>query len=262
MPPMRSMPPRRDVQRIVEDQVGRWKVQRRKRLRDSRQDREAPAECWPVVTVSREHGSLGSAVAEEAARLLGFSFWDQELVHHIARKSGAEAALVASLDERTRGAIEDFVSKLLVGVESSIAEYVRHVGRVVRTLERHGSAVVVGRGAQFILDPCFVFRVRVVCPEDVRVARIAYLHGLSRKEAERRVREVMRERRNFIRRHYDRDIAEPKHYDLVVNTGHLTVESAATIVADAYRAKFPTAEPADAGVPEPGVDSAPFNPQV
>jgi cytidylate kinase len=259
---MRSIPPRRDVQRIVEDQVGKWKVERKKRLRDSLHDSEAETEQWPLVTVSREHGSLGSAVAEAAARRLGFSFWDQELVHLIARETGAEEALVASLDERTQGAVEDFVSKLLVGVESSVAEYVRHVGRVVRTLERHGSAVVVGRGAQFILDPCYSFRVRVVCPPDICVARIAYLHGLSRKDAERRVREVMRERQSFIRRHYNRDIAEPTHYDLVVNTGYVSIESAARIVADAYGAKFPRAEPAKVGVPEPGIDSAPFNPQV
>jgi cytidylate kinase len=244
MAPVRSIPPRRDVQRIVEEQVGRWTVMRKRRCGS-----EAPAAAkdmpWPIITVSREHGSIGSAVAEETAKLLKYTFWDQELVHLIAKQSGAEEALVASLDEKNRGRVEDFVSRLLVGLETSIADYVGSVGRVARTLERHGSAVVVGRGAQYILDPRLVFRVRVVCPEDIRICRIAHLHRLTQKEAEKAVREVERQRKTFIRKHYDRDIADPNGYDLVVNTGHISIQAAADIVAAAYKVKFPEPKPAD-----------------
>jgi len=253
-----KMPNRRDVQRIVEEQVGRWAVQRQKRMRGEAPTSVATDAPWPLITVSREHGSLGSAVAEEVAKLLKYSFWDQELVHLIAKQSGAEEALVASVDEKTRGAIEEFVSRLLVGLETSVADYVGSVGRVVRTLEKHGSAVVVGRGANFVLDPRLVFRVRVVCPEDIRIDRIAELHGLNRKDAERHVREVGRQRRNFIRQHYDRDIADPNCYDLVINTGHISIQSAADIVVDAYRVKFPEPGPADVELSSRPPDSYPF----
>ena len=225
---MRSRPPPRDVQKLVEDQVRRWRLD--KQAREGGPDHP---ELWPLVTVSREHGSLGSAVAKHAADRLGFSFWDQEIVQLIALQTGAQEALVESLDERTRSALEDFVSEVLMGIESSVAEYVRQVARIVRTFDRHGSAVVVGRGAQFILDPVASFRVRVVCPYEIRVERIAELHKLSHRDAEREVRKAARDRQEFIRRHYQRDIGAPVHYDLVVNTGDISIESAADIVAAA-----------------------------
>jgi hypothetical protein len=259
MAPMRTMPPRRDVQRIVEEQVGRWSVMRRKRMSSEAPTATAPDQPWPVITVSREHGSIGSAVAEETAKLLKYSFWDQELVHLIAKQSGAEETLVASLDETTRGTVEDFVSRLLVGLETSVADYVGSVGRVVRTLDRHGSAVIVGRGAQFILDPSAVFRVRVVCPEDIRIGRIAHLHGLTRKEAEKRVREVERQRKSFIRKHYNQDIGDPTCYDLIVSTGHISIQSAADIVAAGYRVKYPEPRPALVDEFEPTPDSVAFD---
>jgi hypothetical protein len=190
---------------------------------------------------------------------LGFSFWDQELVHLIAQQTGAQELLVASLDERARNRIEDFICQLLIGVESSIAEYVGHVARLARTFERHGSAVIVGRGVQFILDPDFVFRVRVVCPEEIRMARIAELHSASPKEALRRVKEVERERALFIRRHFNRDIHASWQYDLVVNTGHLTVQTAAEAIVAGYKLKFPSPDRAEVQIPEQVLDSAPLN---
>ncbi len=256
MRPLPSRPPPRDVQRIVESQVRKWRIERDDRA--SLPDAELP---WPVVTVSREHGSLGSAVAARAAEVLGFSFWDQELVQLIAEQTGAEQTLVASLDERTRTGIEDFISELLMGIDGSVAEYVRHVARVVRTFERHGSAVVVGRGAQFIIAPGICFRVRVVCPEEIRAARIAALHGLGEKEAIKHVRAVERERIAFIRRHYSADVNDPSHYDLVINTGHVDVAAGAEILAACYGAKFPAPREAIVEIPERAVDSAPFHPK-
>jgi hypothetical protein len=164
---------------------------------------------------------------------------------------------MASLDERSRNIIEDFICRLLIGIESSIAEYVAHVAGLVRTFESHGAAVIVGRGAQYILDPESALRVRVVCPEEIRSARIAELRSCGHRDALRRVREVESERSSFIRRHYGRDIACASRYDLVVNTGYMSIETAAEIIAAAYGMKFPHFRSAKATVPNQTVARAP-----
>jgi cytidylate kinase len=220
----------KDARTLVEEQIGKWKA-------EAAGDRRPPRP-QPLITVSREFGSLGATVGRLAAQSLGFSYWDQELVHAVAEQTGAREALLMSLDERSRTRIEDFVAETLLGASGTVAEYVRQVIRVVRSIERHGGAVVVGRGAQFILVPGAALRVRAVCPSAKCVADYAAREGMSREEAERQIRQGERERRAFYRRHYEKDVAEPAHYDLVINTGSMTLEACAEIIVAAYRVKF------------------------
>jgi cytidylate kinase len=225
-------PAPRNAQKLVDEQVHKWEQGEKRRTAG-----EVP-EPWPLITVSREFGALGTATGERAAQKLGFSFWDREIVHAIAEQTGIQEALLASLDEQTRTRIEDFISESVFGAETTAAKYVRQVIRVVRTLERHGSAVVIGRGAQFILAPEAALRVRVVCPYEKRVAGFAEREGLSQREAERRLVQIERERQTFIRRHYEREVGDPLHYDIIVNTASIPPAAAADVLLAGYRSKF------------------------
>ena len=225
-------PAPRDAQRLVDEQVKKWEQGEKRRAGE-----QAP-EPWPLITVSREFGALGTATGEMVARKLGFSFWDQEIVHAIAEQTGIRKALLASLDEHTRTRIEDFIGESVFHAETTAAKYVRQLIRVVRTLERHGSAVVIGRGVQFILAPEAALRVRVVCPHEQRIAGYAQREGLTEREAERELARVERERQTFIRRHYGREVGDPIHYDIMVNTEGLPADRAADVLVAAYRSKF------------------------
>ena len=233
-------PAPRDAQKLVGDQVLRGEQGEKKRAGGE------AAEAWPLITVSREFGALGTTTGERAAHRLGFSFWDQEIVHTIAEQTGIQEALLASLDEQSRTRIEDFIAESVFGAGTTAAKYVRQVIRVVRTLERHGGAVVIGRGAQFILAPESALRVRVVCPLEQRVAGYAEREGLSQSEAERKMARVERERQTFIQRHYGRDVSDPSHYDIMANTENLSPDQAADVLVAAYRSKFGRL-PEDAG---------------
>jgi len=224
----------RTAHRLVEEQVRRWQLDSEASGRGA--DKE-PAP-WPLITLSREFGALGAATGRLVAEKLGFSFWDQEIVHAIVENTGAQETLLASLDERTRNAIEDVISENLGGVVGTASEYVRQVARVVRTIERHGGAVIIGRGAYFILAPDTTLRVRVVCPEATRIERFAERQGIGKRDAEKHVRRVEHERQVFNKRHYGKEVGDPLHYDLVLNTGWSTPEGAAEVVIAAYHAKF------------------------
>jgi len=227
-------PSPRDTQKLVEEQVRRWQLE--SKAKQARREK-VPAP-WPLVTVSREFGALGAAMGRVVADKLGFSFWDQEIVHAIVEHTGAQETLLASLDERTRNRLEDLVTENLGPTVGTVAEYVRQVTRVVRTIERHGGAVVMGRGAYFFLAPDAALRVRVVCPEAARIARFAEREGIDKHEAERRVRKLERERRSFNKQYFGKEVDDPHHFDVVVNTGWTTPEAAADVVVAAYGAKF------------------------
>ena len=105
--------------------------------------------------------------------------------------------------------------------------------RVIGTIGKHGKAIIVGRGANFVLPPENRFRVRIIAPRDRRVNCVAESYGISKDEAKRRVMRTESDRRAFIRKYFHSDIADPANYDMVLNTGTLSIESAAAAICSA-----------------------------
>jgi len=232
----RATHPHRNVKAIIEEQIRRWSLERDGR--GKRRGKQAAVEPWPVITMSREFGSLGAEVARQLADKLGFSLWDQELVNAVAKRTGLRKALVASLDEHVRGRVDDFVATLFTSPDATAAEYVRQVGIVVHALENNGAAVIVGRGGQFVVRPDRALRVRIVCPYAERARGYAEREGLTPGEARKEVSRVERERLHFYRKHYGVDVTRAVHYDLVLNTCELSLLGARNVVVAAYRSKF------------------------
>jgi hypothetical protein len=100
-------------------------------------------------------------------------------VHDIAARTGTSEKLVRALDEHTRGAIENLIGGVLMGETFSQKEYLAELMRAAHAIGKHGRAVVIGRGVQFILDGDEALRVRVVCPPDVRVQNLVRAHKIS-----------------------------------------------------------------------------------
>jgi cytidylate kinase len=105
--------------------------------------------------------------------------------------------------------------------------------RVIGAIGRHGKAIIVGRGANFVLPPENRFRVRIIAPLELRVNRVAETYGVSKKEAKRHVLRTESDRRAFVRKYFHSDIGDPANYDVIFNTGTLSVESAAAAICSA-----------------------------
>lgn len=217
---------------LVERQCRRWEL-----LRIQRATAEAPRH-WPIVTIAREFGARGEALGRLVAEQAGFSFWDGELVHTVSEASGANEAVLRTIDEHHRSAIEESIDGALLGGRHMATEYLRRLMRLIKTISVHGASVIVGRGAQYVLEAQSALRVRVVCPLEERVRGYAARQGLEEGKARSLVERSESERRRFIRQFFSRDPAIASDYDLVVNTGTLSLEGAATVVLDAYEAKF------------------------
>jgi hypothetical protein len=109
-----------------------------------------------------------------------------------------------------------------------------------------GNVVMMGRGAQLVLrDVPGVFRVRMVAPSPIRVARIAERYGVSNEAASDIVRKHDRERRALMQSIFDHDDRDWALYDLVLNTTHYTADSAAEVVIQAAKSMTVAPEPED-----------------
>ena len=143
----------KNVEDVVDSQIRRWQSERKAKA----EEKKSQAATQPVITVSREFGARGAEIGREVARALGFGIWDHEIVHAIAEKSGAREALLDTLDEHARGAMEELLATLR-GQDDEALAYAKQLGGVIRSVAHHGAAVVVGRGGQFTRRWSAVYR--------------------------------------------------------------------------------------------------------
>lgn len=223
----------RSLDALVEHQVRKWSTERKRVPTVVGTTRR-----WPVVTISREYGSRGSAVGRLLAERLGFDFWDKKLVQAIAEDCGASQRVIETLDEQRKNAFADILASFVQGHGLSAGEYFERLGRVTQVIADHGSAVIVGRGANYLVPSERVLRVRIVASVNVRVRGLMERGGLDEKTARTELRLVETERALFIKQAYSHDVTDPVDYDLVLNTGLLAVEAAVEIVVAAYKARF------------------------
>lgn len=220
----------RSIESIVAEQVERWRIERAKADR-------APALPDPVIAISREYGARGAAVAHAVAELLGFTYWNRELVDAISRMAKVSAALVESFDEHHDPALLA-TYRALVGGKLGSSEYFDELVKIVHTIASHGKAVLVGRGVSFMLPPERVLRVRVVCPLAQRIAGLVERRGLDAATAQAEIAAVDAERAAFIKDHLRASVEVPSAFDVHVNTGSYGVQRAAELVAAAYKLRF------------------------
>ena len=215
----------KSIPRIIEEQVQRWQIMQK----EGREEKKGVS----VITVSREPGSGGRIVATRLADKLGIAIFHQEVINEMAKSADVSEKLVETLDERGLSILEDWISSLVHARHLWPDRYMQHLMKVVGTIGKHGRAVVVGRGANFILPPEKRFSVRIVAAQAWRIKNVAKEFNISSEDAKRRVMRTESDRRAFVRKYFNADIADPTNYDLVINTATLSVDQAVDVIGAA-----------------------------
>lgn len=83
--------------------------------------------------------------------------------------------------------IQDFISSLVNDRYLWPGVYLDHLMKVIAAIASHGNAVIIGRGANFLIPQENRLSVRVIAPFDCRVKNVAKEFGVNEEEAKRRV---------------------------------------------------------------------------
>ena len=207
------------IKQFVGNQVKKWERMY------SQTDRQAEPRL-PTITLSMEPGSGGSILAQKIADRLDFDLFNREIVEAIAKSSEIRETVIASLEKDRLSGIEDFIASLVKDYYIHPDLYLEHLLKVISTIAKHGRAVIVGRGANFILPAHEIFSVRVIAPLEIRIRNVALNYKVAAEEAKRRVIRRESRRKAFIRHSFNADISDPIHYDMVINTGKTSMAAA------------------------------------
>ena len=170
---------------------------------------------------------------------LGWKIFDKELVEYISQNAHVRQNMVEMFDEKTQNEIHNWVFTLLDHDALGSDKYFKHLVTTITTIAEHGRAIILGRGANFIL-PCHrALKLKVTAPLKNRVTEIMKKFEISEKEAFERVHLADKGRLAFIRRFFHHDTEELVSYDLILNLGTLSLSDAENIVVQALKQKFP-----------------------
>jgi cytidylate kinase len=223
------MPPH-NVEVLIDRQMRRWNLQHTS---------EEPPIRLPCVAISRLPHAGAGEIGRRVAERLDYGFFGRELVDQIAGERGIQRRLVAGLDEKIHGTIDRYVADAFRVRAFTESDYLRHVVRAIVTLGNRGMAVILGRGSAFILSPARALRVFVIAPTSARIDRLAEANELSHEQAAELLAEEDARRREFFRHQFGVAVDDPLHYDIVINTGTLSIDAAVDVVIAALACRFP-----------------------
>jgi cytidylate kinase len=182
-----------------------------------------------IITIEREYGCGGGAIAKKIAERLGWKLWDQLLTREIAHLANCEQNEVANREERVDPLYYRLFKSILRGsFEGSLNlprlqlldadSILRITEQVVQRAALQGNCVVVGRGAQhFLRDKADALRVFLYAPREAKVRRLRS-EGMDATEAEELVDSVDEERAAFIEKYFHMKWPNRSLYHAMLNT--------------------------------------------
>lgn len=196
-----------------------------------------------LITISRELGGGGGALAAELGRRLGWRVVDRELISEAAVRLELPPDKVAAVDEQGRSAwqrattfIADAFPEMLLPTAPlwtvDISTVAHVIAAVLDQVICEGPAVIVGHGSQVqFRNRTDALHVRAYAPKSYRVAEIRRRMGLSETDAQDLIERSDRERRNYLRELYAREWADPLLYHLMINSADVPAALGAAMIA-------------------------------
>ncbi len=176
----------------------------------------------PVITISRQSGSLGDELARYLADKTGTKVVTRsDLVESIFGSDGGDVS--AKLSESPKFFLncpEDSDKSY----KDIFADEIRRVA-----YEAH-NVVFLGMGASMVLDGNDAVRVRVIASDSVRAQRTARADNITIEEADTVLTLADRKHKRFVSTLYGVDLTDSTLYDLTLNSDHMSVEEMADSV--------------------------------
>lgn len=197
-----------------------------------------------TINVGRQFGSGGKLVALALGRKLGIPVYDQELISKAAEQSGFSRELFAKSDEkRNLLALSSFIVD--VGRFGSADNYVSDnqlfviQSNVIRSIADKGSAIFIGRCADYILRDRPCLDVFISASDEVRIKRVAERMGITPEQAESLMQKKDRTRETYYNYFTFGNWGVASNYDLCVDSSVLGIDGTADMIIDfCHRAKF------------------------
>ena len=187
----------------------------------------------PVIAITRGVGCGGGSVARLLAEELGLVLYGWEIIEKIAADAHVSEQVAATLDVKLRSELDDWLVSLAGGSGLSSYQFMQCLRRTLFTIAINGNAIILGRGANFLLPPeRKTLGLCLVAPLESKVRNVMKGLGLSQERALKHITVMDREQRVWVRKYCHADIDDTTNYHMVINTTLVTPETIVRVVKE------------------------------
>ncbi len=171
-----------------------------------------------VITMSRQPYSLGDEIAIELSQHLDYELVTREKLLIEFLPDVVFPHDLNMLRSSAKHYLKPFKGKstFLDYIDKSLHEYAKN-----------SLVVFVGFGSQMLFaNDSDTLHFRIVAPREVRIKRVIEQYHVSEDEADNILTNADKKQRRFITTLFDKDVTDPLYYNMIINTGNISVEEA------------------------------------
>jgi len=198
------------------------------------------------ITISREYGCSGYAIAKEIATMMNnadttpeplWAAYERQVLDRVMEEMELSSSLVKTLTDDALRDLTDILKSMLSDLPPQVAVY-QKLAQTIRILAAHGNVVLVGRASNVITRGMTGgYHVHLVAPMEYKINNVMKFKNLSKKDAEKLVIDNTARRENYIREYVKFDVSDPHSYDLVINLADTTVKGVAELIVRGMQLK-------------------------
>lgn len=178
-----------------------------------------------IITIAREHGSLGKQIGRIVAEKLGIPFYYKEMTALAAKECGYDQEFISDINVNSPLILHNLYLNTDVIQRAMAAQ-----DKAIKMIAEQGSCVIVGRAADYILkDHEDVLRVFIYAADEYRIKRVMEVYGDTYDEAKRNIKHSDDARSSYYKQVSGLTWGNKQNYDLMVN-GAIGVEESADYI--------------------------------
>ncbi len=185
-----------------------------------------------LITIGRQYGSGGHAVASEISKDLDIPLFDKNMLTMIAKKHGYDENVLTSEDERLSNPF--FEPYVPYGIETgALSERLFTMqSQIIREEADKGSAIFVGRCADDVLkDYGDVVNIFIYAPRADRVKRVMESENIEDSlAADKIIKRIDKTRISYYQFYTDRKWGTTDGMSLMINSSELGIEGTARLI--------------------------------
>ncbi len=190
-----------------------------------------------IITISREFASGGRELGKRMADILGYGYYDSEIILKIAENQGMDPNYVENILEHPAAAqIPLTYGRSFSVIHAISTNLLVEQTKVIKEIAALGkNCIIVGRNADVILEEYNPFRIFVYADCDSKIKRcISRAHegeDISEKYLIKKMKQIDSARKKTKNLVSDIPWGQKEAYDLMVNTSNRDIKTLTSIVA-------------------------------
>lgn len=200
-----------------------------------------------ILTIARQYGSGGRAIAAQLSKDLSIPCYDKNILRINSEESGLKESYFHLADEkpgdhilyRIINTLKPQLTQPSYGSDLISADNLfRFQSAVIRKLAAEESCIILGRCGDYLLEGTpNLIRIYLYADFDYRVSRITSLGYHPEAEVPKIIKRTDKERRDYYRYYTGRSWEQPENYDLAINTASLGTEGAVSLIKHYIKTK-------------------------